>query len=144
MTPCRVVHSRESELAIASKAEKILCSPAKAIAHWPHAEWGGSFGLTFGSVWEKLDRFYKVLYKPNMHKPFLVRFSIILAILLLPHLASAETWYVKKSATKLQAEASARSEVLGKLQKGSPVKVKKKSGKFSSFCRRENRLGVSV
>lgn len=65
-----------------------------------------------------------------MHKSFFVRFSIALVILLLPHLASAETWYVKKSATKLQAEASARSEVLGKLKKGTPVKVKKKSGKF--------------
>ena len=65
-----------------------------------------------------------------MHKSLFVRFSIALAILLLPHLAGAETWYVKKSATKLQAEASARSEVLSKLQKGTPVKVKKKSGKF--------------
>lgn len=65
-----------------------------------------------------------------MHKNFFVRFLIVLAILLLPNLAGAETWYVKKSATKLQAEASARSEVLGKLQKGAPVKVKKKSGKF--------------
>ena len=65
-----------------------------------------------------------------MYKSFFVRFLIVLAILLLPHLASAETWYVKKSATKLQAKASARSEVLGKLGKGTPVKVKKKSGKF--------------
>lgn len=65
-----------------------------------------------------------------MYKPFFIRFLIVLATLLLPHLATAETWYVKKSATKLQAEASARSEVLGKLQKGMPVKVKKKSGKF--------------
>ena len=31
-------------------------------------------------------------------------------MLLLPHLATAETWYVKKSSTKLQAEASARSK----------------------------------
>ena len=65
-----------------------------------------------------------------MNPSFFVRFLIVLAILLLPRLAGAETWYVKKSATKLQAEASARSEVLGKLQKGTPVKVKKKSGKF--------------
>jgi hypothetical protein len=42
----------------------------------------------------------------------------------------AETWYVKKSATKLQAEAKARSKVLGKLNKGTPVDVLGKSGKF--------------
>jgi uncharacterized protein YgiM (DUF1202 family) len=65
-----------------------------------------------------------------MYKSLFVVFSIALAILLLTHLAGAETWYVKKSATKMQPEASARSEVLGKLQKGTPVKVKKKSGKF--------------
>ena len=47
-----------------------------------------------------------------MHNSLFVHFSIALAILLLPHLASVETWYVKKSATKLQAEASAHSEVL--------------------------------
>ena len=43
---------------------------------------------------------------------------------------AAETWYVKKSKTKLQAEAKARSKVLGKLKKGSPVDVLGKSGKF--------------
>jgi hypothetical protein len=43
---------------------------------------------------------------------------------------AAATWYVKKSATKLQAEAKARSKVLRKLNKGTPVKVLKKSGKF--------------
>jgi hypothetical protein len=36
---------------------------------------------------------------------------------------AAETWYVKKSKTKLQAEAKARSKVLGKLNKGTPVDV---------------------
>ena len=51
-------------------------------------------------------------------------------MLLLPHLATAETWYVKKSSTKLQAEASARSKVLVRLKQGTPVKVKKKSRKF--------------
>jgi uncharacterized protein YgiM (DUF1202 family) len=66
-----------------------------------------------------------------MHRPIFIRFLILLlAILFLPHLATAETWYVKKSRTKLQAEASARSKVLSKLQKGTPVDVKKKSGKF--------------
>ena len=49
-----------------------------------------------------------------MHKSLFVHFSIALAILLLPHLAGVETWYVEKSATKLQAEASAHSEVLKK------------------------------
>ena len=39
-----------------------------------------------------------------MHKYFFIHFSIALAILLLPHLADVETSYVKKSATKLQAE----------------------------------------
>jgi hypothetical protein len=49
-----------------------------------------------------------------MHKSILVHLSIAQAILLLPHLAGVETLYVKKSATKLQAEASAYSEVLEK------------------------------
>jgi uncharacterized protein YgiM (DUF1202 family) len=65
-----------------------------------------------------------------MHKPFFIRFPILLAIFLLPHLAGAETWYVKKSSTKLQAKASARSEVLGELKQGTPVEVKNKAGKF--------------
>ena len=43
---------------------------------------------------------------------------------------AAETWYVKKSATKLQAAAKARSKVLAKLNKGTPVDVLGKSGKF--------------
>lgn len=61
------------------------------------------------------------------------RHSIILSgivFFLLPQLADAETWYVKKSRTKLQAEASARSKVLGKLRRGASVEVKKKSGRF--------------
>ena len=49
-----------------------------------------------------------------MHNSFFVHFSIALAILLLPHLAGVETWFVKKSAAKLQAKASAHSEVLEK------------------------------
>ena len=53
-----------------------------------------------------------------------------LAMLLLPYLATAETWYVKKSSTKLQAAASARSKVLSRLKQGTRVEVKKKSGKF--------------
>ena len=60
-----------------------------------------------------------------MHKTFFVHFSIALAILLLPLLTDIETWYVKKSATKLQAETSARSEVLGKIEKGTPVLKKR-------------------
>lgn len=43
---------------------------------------------------------------------------------------AAETWYVKKSATRLQAQAKARSKVLAKLNKGTPVDVLGKSGKF--------------
>ncbi len=68
-----------------------------------------------------------------MYKPFFIRPAVILSgliLLLLPCLATAETWYVKKSATKLQAEASARSKVLGTLKQGTPVEVKSKSGKF--------------
>ena len=49
-----------------------------------------------------------------MHKSLFVHFSIALAILLLPNFAGIETWPVKKSATKLQAEDSAHSEILGK------------------------------
>jgi uncharacterized protein YgiM (DUF1202 family) len=37
---------------------------------------------------------------------------------------------LKKSKTKLQAEAKARSKVLGKLNKGAPVNVLGKPGKF--------------
>lgn len=61
------------------------------------------------------------------------RLSIVLfgiVIFLLPQWVAAETWYVKKSRTKLQSEASSRSKVLAKLKKGTPVEVKKKSGKF--------------
>ena len=49
-----------------------------------------------------------------MLKYLFFHFSIALAILLLPHLAGVETWYVKKSATKLQAKASVHAEVLEK------------------------------
>ncbi|MZH45849.1 MAG: SH3 domain-containing protein [Nitrospinae bacterium] len=72
----------------------------------------------------------KYCKKHMMTKPVFIRFLIAFAIILLPHLANAETWYVKKSSTKLQAKASARSKVLGKLSKGTPVKIKGKSGKF--------------
>ncbi len=47
-----------------------------------------------------------------------------------PYQVDAETWYVKKSSTKLQAEAKARSKVLAKLNKGTPVDVTGKEGKF--------------
>ena len=49
-----------------------------------------------------------------MLKYLFFHFSIALAILLLPHLAGVETWYVENSATKLQVAASAHSEVLEK------------------------------
>jgi uncharacterized protein YgiM (DUF1202 family) len=68
-----------------------------------------------------------------MHKFIFARLSIILigiAIFLIPHLASAETWYVKKSRTKLQAEASSKSKVVGKLRRGTAVEVTKKKGRF--------------
>jgi len=42
----------------------------------------------------------------------------------------AETLYVKKSGTKLQAEDSAKSEVIGKLDQGTPVSVVKKDKRF--------------
>lgn len=42
----------------------------------------------------------------------------------------AETMYVKKSGTKLQAEGSAKSSVVKVLDQGTPVDVKEKSGKF--------------
>ena len=43
---------------------------------------------------------------------------------------AAEIWYVKKSKTKLQAESKARYKVLGKLNKGTPVDILRKTGKF--------------
>ena len=49
-----------------------------------------------------------------MHKSLFIHFSIALAILLLPQLASVETWYIKNLATKINAEASARSVLLEK------------------------------
>jgi uncharacterized protein YgiM (DUF1202 family) len=64
---------------------------------------------------------------PSIFMRFLMFVS---AMVLLPDLATAETWYVKKSSTKLQAEASARSKVISKLQKGTAVEVEKKAGKF--------------
>ena len=42
----------------------------------------------------------------------------------------AETLYVKKSGTKLQAQDSAKSEVIAKLGQGTPVKVIKKLKRF--------------
>jgi uncharacterized protein YgiM (DUF1202 family) len=42
----------------------------------------------------------------------------------------AETLYVKKTGTKLQAEDSAKSDVLAKLEKGTPVTVVKKLKRF--------------
>ncbi|MFQ5450527.1 MAG: SH3 domain-containing protein [Nitrospinaceae bacterium] len=43
---------------------------------------------------------------------------------------SAQTLYVKKSGTKLQATDSARSKVVAKLNRGTAVKVLKKSKRF--------------
>jgi len=42
----------------------------------------------------------------------------------------AETMYVKKSGTKMQAEASGKSKVVTTLDSGTPVDVVGKSGKF--------------
>lgn len=42
----------------------------------------------------------------------------------------AETLYVKKSGTKLQAEASAKSGVVARLNRGTAVNVLKKAGRF--------------
>lgn len=44
--------------------------------------------------------------------------------------SSAETLYIKKSGTKLQASESARSKVVTKLNGGTPVQVIKKSKRF--------------
>ena len=46
---------------------------------------------------------------------------------------AAETWYVKKTKTKLQAEAKARSKLLGKLNKGTPVNVLENLESFIRF-----------
>lgn len=43
---------------------------------------------------------------------------------------AAQTLYVKKSGTKLQASDSAKSKVIAKLSQGTPVRVIKKDGKF--------------
>ncbi len=64
----------------------------------------------------------------------MIRFSCLTVVLLfsmaLSGAVSAETLYVKKSGTKLQAEGSAKSKVVKVLGKGTAVDVKEKSGKF--------------
>ena len=55
---------------------------------------------------------------------------MVLFLLVLPGTASAQTMYVKKSGTKLRASNSAKSDVLAKLKKGTPVTVAKKSRRF--------------
>jgi uncharacterized protein YgiM (DUF1202 family) len=58
-------------------------------------------------------------------------FAVFLALSLISSgSVFAETLYVKKTGTKLQAEASAKSKVVKKLNAGTPVDVKEKSGKF--------------
>jgi len=59
---------------------------------------------------------------------FLALFT--LAIALFAQIAGAETLYVKKSGTKLQAEEAASSKVLATLNQGTAVSVVKKSDKF--------------
>lgn len=56
--------------------------------------------------------------------------AFLTASLVLPAGVFAETLYVKKSGTKLQAEASAKSRVVRELAQGTAVEVKEKSGKF--------------
>ncbi len=53
-----------------------------------------------------------------------------LAITVFAQIAGAETLYVKKSGTKLQAEEAASSKVLATLNQGVAVSVVKKSDKF--------------
>ena len=55
---------------------------------------------------------------------------VLLAGLMIPSAGFSETLYVKKSGTKLQAEPSAKSKVIKKLDQGTPVEVKEKPGKF--------------
>lgn len=55
---------------------------------------------------------------------------IFLASIVLASGVWAETLYVKKSGTKLQAEGSAKSKVVKVLGQGTAVDVKEKSGKF--------------
>tara|TARA_B100001123_G_C14830919_1_gene836089 strand:- start:442 stop:651 length:210 start_codon:yes stop_codon:yes gene_type:complete len=50
---------------------------------------------------------------------------------------------LKKTSAKLQAEASARSKVLGKLNKGTSFEIKKKSVNFSRFPPPEKQGGFS-
>ncbi len=57
-------------------------------------------------------------------------FIFFIASLMLSGLVFAETLYVKKSGTKLQAEGSAKSAVVKVLGQGTQVEVKEKSGKF--------------
>lgn len=63
----------------------------------------------------------------NLLPPLLI--FLLLGLGFVPEI-SAQTLYVKKSGTKLQASDSAKSDVLATLSQGTPAKVIKKGKKF--------------
>ena len=76
-------------------------------------------------------------------KPYPLTILIVLVLigLSLPANSFAETLYVKKSGTKLRASDSSKSETLNKLDKGTPVNVLKKAGKFYQVAAPGNKKG---
>lgn len=88
-----------------------------------------NFGLTFLPVWGKLGQ-TKINFADFKMRRIIYSLVFLFVGFGLASQVAAETWYVKKNSTKLQSEAKARSKVLAKLNKGTPVDVLGKSGKF--------------
>jgi len=66
----------------------------------------------------------------KLGKYLLIQIILLAGIWLFTNSVSAETVYVKRSGTKLQATSSAKSKVLKKLGQGTALEVASKKGKF--------------
>ena len=64
-----------------------------------------------------------------MKRNYVMLSAIVLAYLLMPLPVQAETMYAKRGGTKVTAEQSPRSKVVGTLNVGDPVQVLKKDGR---------------
>ncbi len=64
-----------------------------------------------------------------MKRKYLIVLSVGLASIFLPALSQAETMYAKRGGTKVTAEQSPTSKVIGTLDVGDPVQVMKKDGR---------------
>ena len=66
----------------------------------------------------------------KLGKYLYIQTVLLAGIFLLANVVLAETVYVKRSGTKLQASGSAKSKVLKKLGQGTALEVASKKGKF--------------